>query len=134
MTEENLDLMCWKCRLEMTQEEFQESTDEEAVVIGIQGMWKTAVCRKCTARENRLRDFWDHMQDDEYWNSGKVPAWEWCANRIVLDAEDSAIFLHDLNLMEQEKLSTEDYHKIIEVLRDAFLWAKYDDGAFELPR
>jgi hypothetical protein len=36
--------------------------------------------------------------------------------------------------MEQEKLSTEDYHKIIEVLRDAFLWAKYDDGAFELPR
>ena len=58
----------------------------------------------------------------------------WCANRIVLDAEDSAIFLHDLNLMEQEKLSTEDYHKIIEVLRDVFLWAKYDDGAFELPR
>ncbi|SVB30562.1 uncharacterized protein METZ01_LOCUS183416, partial [marine metagenome] len=40
----------------MTQKEFQEGTNEEAVVIGIQGIWKTAVCRKCTARENRLRD------------------------------------------------------------------------------
>ena len=119
------DLVCPRCRLKMTQTEADESPEEEAELI---------FCRKCTARENRSRDFWDHMQDDDYWNSGKVPVWEWCANRIVLDAEDPAIFLHDLNLMEQEKLSTEDYHKIIEVLREAFLWAKYDDSAFELPR
>ena len=119
------DLICPRCRLKMPQTEADESPEEEAELI---------FCRKCTARENRSRDFWDHMQDDDYWNSGKVPAWEWCANRIVLDAEDPAIFLHDLNLMEQEKLSTEDYHKIIEVLREAFLWAKYDDSAFELPR
>ena len=52
----------------------------------------------------------------------------------MLDAEDTSIFLHDINMLKQEKIPIEDYIKIIEVLRDAFLWAKYDDGAFELPR
>ena len=122
MTEENLHLLCWRCRLEMTQEEFQENTKEEPT------------CRKCIAMENRLREFWQHMQDDEYWEYDEVPTWEWYANRIVLDAEDTSIFLHDINMLKQEKIPMEDYIKIIEVLRDAFLWAKYDDGAFELPR
>ena len=122
MTEENLDLMCNRCRLEMTQEEFQDSPKEEPL------------CRKCVARENRLCEFWAHMNDDEYWQYDKVPAWEFWANRIVLDAEDTSIFVHDINMLKEEKVPIEDYIKIIEVLRDAFLWAKYDDRAFELPR
>ena len=122
MTEENLDLMCQKCRLEMMQEEFQESPKEEPT------------CRKCIAMENRLREFWEHMNDDEYWQYDKVPAWEFWANRIILDAEDTSIFVHDVNMLKEEKIPIEDYIKIIEILRDAFLWAKYDDGAFELPR
>ena len=122
MTEENLDLMCQKCQLEMTQEEFQENPKEEPI------------CRKCFAMENRLREFWEHMNDDEYWQYDKVPAWEFWANRIILDAEDTSIFVHDINMLKEEKIPIEDYVKIIEVLRDAFLWAKYDDGASELPR
>ena len=122
MTEENLDLMCQKCQLEMTQEEFQESPKEEPT------------CRKCIGMENRLREFWEHMNDDEYWQYDNVPAWEFWANRIILDAEDTSIFVHDINMLKEEKIPIEDYVKIIEVLRDAFLWAKYDDGAFELPR
>ena len=122
MTEENLDLMCQKCRLEMTQEEFQENPKEEPT------------CRKCIGMENRLREFWEHMNDDEYWQYDNVPAWEFWANRIILDAEDTSIFVHDINMLKEEKIPIEDYVKIIEVLRDAFLWAKYDDGASELPR
>ena len=122
MTEENLDLLCQRCQLEMTQEEFQTCPKEEPI------------CRKCIAIENRLREFWEHMNDDEYWQYGDVPAWEFWANRIILDAEDSSIFAHDVNMLKQEKIPIEDYIKIIEVLRDAFLWAKYDEGAFELPR
>ena len=122
MTEENLDLMCQKCQLEMTQEEFQENPKEEPT------------CRKCIGMENRLREFWEHMNDDEYWQYDNVPAWEFWANRIILDAEDTSIFVHDINMLKEEKIPIEDYVKIIEVLRDAFLWAKYDDGASELPR
>ena len=122
MTEENLDLMCQKCQLEMTQEEFQENPKEEPT------------CRKCIGMENRLREFWEHMNDDEYWQYDNVPAWEFWANRIILDAEDTSIFVHDVNMLKEEKIPIEDYIKIIEILRDAFLWAKYDDGAFELPR
>jgi len=122
MTEENLDLMCQKCQLEMTQEEFQENPKEEPT------------CRKCIGMENRLREFWEHMNDDEYWQYDNVPAWEFWANRIILDAEDTSIFVHDVNMLKEEKIPIEDYIKIIEILRDAFLWAKYDDGASELPR
>ena len=84
--------------------------------------------------ENRLREFWEHMNDDEYWQYDNVPAWEFWANRIILDAEDTSIFVHDINMLKEEKIPIEDYIKIIEILRDAFLWAKYDDGASELPR
>ena len=122
MTEENLDLMCQKCQLEMTQEEFQENPKEDPT------------CRKCIGMENRLREFWEHMNDDEYWQYDNVPAWEFWANRIILDAEDTSIFVHDVNMLKEEKIPIEDYIKIIEILRDAFLWAKYDDGASELPR
>ena len=55
--------------------------------------------------ENRLREFWEHMNDDEYWQYNKVPAWEFWANRIILDAEDTSIFVHDIKLVDGRKNS-----------------------------
>ena len=98
---------CWKCGLPMTTEEIQENTGEEQR------------CRKCTVMQQRLRDFRNHIDDDNYWNGDKVSLWEWWAWRISTDFEDTPVMIENLKQMEKDDLSTEDYRKIIWLLTEA---------------
>ena len=125
------DNPCHKCGLPMTNEEIQENTKEEPK------------CRKCTAMENRLQDFHEHMNDESYFmpggmtpdvGEGGVPYWEWWAYCIARDFEDTPMLIQDLKEMEDDNLSTCDYHKIIELLANMLLYYKYSQEAFELPR
>ena len=113
---------CWKCGLPMTAEEIQENTNEEPR------------CRKCTVMQQRLQDFRNHIDDDNYWNGDKVSLWEWWAWRISTDFEDTPVMIENLKQMEKDDLSTEDYRKIIWLLTEALLSFKYSQEAFELPR
>ena len=121
---------CHKCGLPMTTEEIQENTNEEPR------------CRKCTAMQQRLQDFRDHLDDDNYFmpdgcaevGPGGVPYWEWYAYRVICDFEDAPAMIEDLKQMEKDDLSTEDYRKIIWLLTEALLSFKYSQEAFELPR
>ena len=122
---------CWKCGLPMTVEEIQENTNEESR------------CRKCTAMQQRLQDFREHMDDDNYFmpngcmpelGPGGVPYWEWYAYCIVRNFEDTPAMVEDLKQMEKDNLSPEDYRRIIWLLTDALLSYKYSQEAFELPR
>ena len=113
---------CWKCGLPMTTEEIEENTNEEPR------------CRKCTVMQQRLQDFRNHIDDDNYWNGDEVPTWEWWAWRISTDFEDTPVMVENLKQMEKDNLSPEDYRKIIWVLTDALLAFKYSQEAFELPR
>ena len=122
---------CWKCGLPMTAEEIQENTNEERR------------CRKCTAMQQRLQDFRDHLDDDNYFmpdghtpefGPGGVPYWEWYAYRVICDFEDTPAIIEDLKQMEKDNLSPEDYCGIIWLLASALLYYKYSEEAFELPR
>ena len=113
---------CRKCGLPMTTGEIEENTNEEPR------------CRKCTAMQQRLQDFRNHIDDDNYWNGDEVPTWEWWAWRISTDFEDTPVMVENLKQMEKDNLSPEDYRKIIWVLTDALLAFKYSQEAFELPR
>ena len=113
---------CWKCGLPMTTEEIQENTGEEQR------------CRKCTVMQQRLQDFRNHINDDDYWNGDEVPLWEWWAWRISTDFEDTSVMIENLKQMEKDDLSTEDHRKIIWLLTEALLSFKYSQEAFELPR
>ena len=113
---------CWKCGLPMTTEEIEENTNEEPR------------CRKCAVMQQRLQDFRNHIDDDNYWNGDEVPTWEWWAWRISTDFEDTPVMVENLKQMEKDNLSPEDYRKIIWVLTDALLAFKYSQEAFELPR
>ena len=108
---------CWKCGLPMTTEEIQENTSEEPR------------CRKCTVMQQRLQDFRNHINDDDYWNGDEVQLWEWWAWRITEDYVDSAILQRDLRQMMEDKLTVEDYNKIIEVLAMMMLSHKYTKDA-----
>ena len=113
---------CWKCGLPMTTEEIEENTNEEPR------------CRKCTVMQQRLQDFRNHIDDDNYWNGDEVPTWEWWAWRISTDFEDTPVMIENLKQMEKDNLSTEDYRKIIWLLKETLLSFKYSQEAFELPR
>ena len=113
---------CHKCGLPMTVEEIEENTNEEPR------------CRKCTVMQQRLQDFRNHIDDDNYWNGDKVSLWEWWAWRISTDFEDTPVMIENLKQMEKDDLSTEDYRKIIWLLTEALLAFKYSQEAFELPR
>ena len=67
---------CQKCGVKTTPEERDESPIEELI------------CRKCIARLVRMKDFKEHIEDDDYWNSDNVPQWEWWAWRIANDFEE----------------------------------------------
>ena len=96
---------------------------------------ESLICRKCIARIDSLLKFRDHLNDDEYWRDAKYSEeWEWHAWRIIEDFEDSAILQRDLRQMMDEKLTPNDYNKIIEILCMTILAYKYTDGTQELPR
>ena len=115
---------CSTCGLPMTDEEAKENTEE------------LLTCRKCTKMKRRLREFYEHTKDEDYFeNNENVPTWEWFAWRILSDAQDTSILVHDLNLMkENEDLTLEDYRKVIEILAKAYVQALYDDSMQQLPR
>ena len=54
---------------------------------------------------------------------------EWWAWRITEDFVDTAILQRDLRQMMEEKLTVEDYNKIIEVLAMMMLSYKYSGDA-----
>ena len=115
---------CSTCGLPMIDEEVKENTEE------------SLTCRKCTKMKRRLREFYEHTRDEDYFeNNENVPAWEWFAWRILSDAQDTSILVYDLNLMKEDKdLTFEDYRKVIEILAKAYVQALYDDSMQELPR
>ena len=124
-------VVCFRCRLELTEDEVKENTEEEPT------------CRKCTAMQNRLQDFRAHMDDDSYFmpdghtpeiGPNGVPFWEWYAYRVIKDFEDTSVLVEDLKQMEKDSLSTDDYRKIIELLTDALLAFKYSQEYYELPK
>ena len=129
-------LNCSKCGLPATPEEKQEwdkaNKDKKAEFLDLFGQEDTPslVCRKCIARISRLLKFREHLNDDEYWRDGKYSEeWEWWAWRITEDFEDQAILQRDLRQMMEEKLTVEDYNKIIEVLAIMMLNYKYSGDA-----
>ena len=68
---------CRKCGLPMTAEEIEENTNEEPK------------CRKCTAMQQRLQDFRDHLDDDNYFmpdGCAEVGPWKCQLLRSLLAA------------------------------------------------
>ena len=122
-------LNCDKCGIPATLEEKQEWDHV------VKENKESLICRKCIARIDRLLKFRDHLNDDEYWRDAKYSEeWEWHAWRITEDFEDSAILQRDLRHMMDEKLTVNDYNKIIEVLAMMMLNYKYTGETQELPR
>ena len=113
---------CQKCGVKTTPEERDESPIEELI------------CRKCIARLVRMKDFKEHIEDDDYWNSDNVPQWEWWAWRIANDFEDHAAVQEILQGMESDNLTIEDYNKVIELITMVMLMHKYSQEAYELPK
>ena len=122
-------LNCSKCGIPATPE---EKLEWDQVV---KENKENLVCRKCIARLDRIDKFREHLHDDEYWREGKYSEeWEWWAWRLSEDFEDYAILQRDLSQMMEEKLTPNDYNKIIEILCMTILAYKYTDGTQELPR
>ena len=122
-------LNCSKCGIPATQDEKQEWDHV------VKDNKESMLCRKCIARIDRIIKFREHLKDDEYWVNGEyAEEWEWHAWRITEDFEDSAILQRDLRHMMDEKLTVNDYNKIIEVLAMMMLNYKYTDETQELPR
>ena len=73
----------------------------------------TLICRKCIARRTRVKGFFDHRNDDEYWRDALYEEeWEWHAWRLTEDFEDESVLQVDLRRMLDEKLKVEDYNKL----------------------
>jgi hypothetical protein len=122
-------LNCSKCGIPATQDEKQEWDHV------VKDNKESVLCRKCIARIDRIIKFREHLKDDEYWVNGEyTEEWEWHAWRITEDFEDSAILQRDLRHMMDEKLTVNDYNKIIEVLAMMMLNYKYTGETQELPR
>lgn len=122
-------LNCSKCGIPATQDEKQEWDHV------VKDNKESLICRKCIARIDRIDKFREHLNDDEYWRDGKYSEeWEWWAWRIIEDFEDQAILQRDLRQMMDEKLTVNDYNKIIEVLSQMMLSYKYTGETQELPR
>ena len=117
-------LNCSKCGIPAT---LEEKLEWDQVV---KENKENLVCRKCIARLDRIDKFREHLHDDEYWREGKYSEeWEWWAWRITEDYVDSAILQRDLRQMMEDKLTVEDYNKIIEVLAMMMLSYKYTEDA-----
>ena len=129
----NCSKCCIACTLEEKQEWDKAVKDKKAEFLDLFGQEHTPgtqVCRKCIARIDILQKFKEHFADDEYWRDGKYSEeWEWWAWRITEDFEDSAILQRDLRQMMEEKLTVEDYNKIIDVLAMMMLSYKYTKDA-----
>ena len=122
-------LNCSKCGIPATLEEKQECDHV------VKENKESLICRKCIARIDRLLKFREHLNNDEYWRDAEYTEdWEWHAWRITEDFEDSAILQRDLRHMMDEKLTVNDYNKIIEVLAMMMLNYKYTGETQELPR
>ena len=122
-------LNCSKCGIPAT---LEEKLEWDQVV---KENKENLVCRKCIAILDRIDKFREHLHDDEYWREGKyTEEWEWWAWRLSEDFEDYAILQRDLSQMMEEKLTPNDYNKIIEILCMTILAYKYTDGTQELPR
>ena len=130
-------LNCSKCGIPATPEEKQEwdkanknPTAKFLDLFGQEESHMTLICRKCIARRTRVKGFFDHVNDDEYWRDALYEEeWEWHAWRLTEDFEDESVLQVDLRRMLDEKLKVEDYNKIIEVLTRMMLAYKYSGDA-----